>query len=447
MRRIKKYSYLKIICSFVFLISFSQLAADWSAPSQISSKYASQLDLAVDKSGNAVCVWQSKNSSDSYVIQSSSLHVGKCWSPPNTISATGGDSPKVAVDCLGNAIAMWSLHSDGAYDSVQSAALPFSGSWSPPITILPITDFKKPFGAISGTALGINAEGTLAVAVWGFNENYGSHVLQGCTRSSNGQWSTPSKISPSWEESNAPQVAVDINGNAVVVSTKRKFQGVPYADFGAVVLNGRTWGENHVLSDVKHLVDDGSVAIDNQGNAIAIWSENNGSHHVILASCLQHGGAWEAPQLLSDSDKNASIPVIAMNGNGRAIAIWVEIGTESDEKAVLKSRSCSFGHSWEAPLNIYEAYVIRDINIAVDDSNCAVALWVDPIEGKMQSSSLSRNGIWGPVKDVFTSNNYFHSPLLEVDGSGNAVAVWFEGNAESYTLGAVWGATLPFESH
>ncbi len=427
-----------------FFISLSQLsAANWSKPAQIAPSFAEDIDLAVDKNGNAACVWRTGEQYETYVVQYSRLQANGSWSSPVAISQPGSDMPKVGFDCFGDTISIW-RYSNGGNHKVQSATLPLSGKWSDIVNVT-FDDPNQLFEDANELALGVNSEWGGAVAVWCLVKNYGSIVLQGSVRKQNTGWSLPVTLSTASEAALFPAVSVDRNGNAVAVSEKQKYEGFLYSDIGSVAFDGKTWGQNLVLSNTKNVAITPSAVTDNQGNAIVLWSElQNKSHYAVLASGLPHGGVWSSPQSLSDGTKDAQWPVIAMDPNGNAIALWIE---SAGQNGGVMCSTYVPDQGWGTPVQLSENGQMYELSVAVDSSGHAVALWTKT-NGKnstVQTALRSPNGVWAPAEDLFASQKLIHSPRVKVSPSGHAVAVWLESQENDQMFGncALWGAALP----
>jgi hypothetical protein len=67
------------------------------------------------------------------------------------------------------------------------------------------------------------------------------------------------------------------------------------------------------------------VAMDEKGNAIAVWSQHDGTRYNIWARRYSPGWDWGAsPELIETDDGNAGSPQIAMDAAGNAIAVWLQ---------------------------------------------------------------------------------------------------------------------------
>jgi hypothetical protein len=102
-------------------------------------------DVAVDPSGNVISVW-TRSDGSFFRIQYSTRTATGAWTPPQNISDPNqsASNPDVAIDNSGNALVAWS-RSDGTNIRIQAAYRPFGGAFAAPVTISdPGFDATKP---------------------------------------------------------------------------------------------------------------------------------------------------------------------------------------------------------------------------------------------------------------------------------------------------------------
>lgn len=421
------------IAAALLISSPASLFASWTTPVQISTSNSDQVDIAVDVSGNAVGIWQGYDGYN-YIIQSSSLPEGGNWSSPTNLSASGADAqaPAVAVDSLGNAVAVWSRF-DGNSSIIQANQLPFRGSWGT-ATNISVSGFNADSVKLSMDNTGLIGN---AVAVW-HRYNGTNFIVQASELLSGGTWSFPTNISPSGQDALIPDVAVDPNGNAV--ATCARYDGTNFTTRNAMALKGQSWGPSFVVSNGAETASEGSIAVDSNGNAVAVWSQFDGSNFMVQASLIPYGGNWSTEQAISTSGQDASIPIVASDPNGNIVAIWVAFdGTNNVTQAAMLPS----GGSWSAPVTISnEGMDVNNICLAINILGNSVAAWdeTDGVNSTIQSASLPLNGSWSTLTQVSTTGNFATNPVVSVDSSGNAVAIWLQ--TDGYN-NYIWGSSLP----
>ena len=119
-----------------------------------------------------------------------------------------------------------------------------------------------------------------------------------------------------------PRVAIDGSGNAIAVWHQSDGTWLNIRSNRYVA--GAGWGtpqsiEAGNLGDAKFP----RVAVDGNGNAIAVWQASDGTHTNIRANRYVAGTGWGTAQLIETGDAGPAIdPQIAINAGGYGIAVW-----------------------------------------------------------------------------------------------------------------------------
>ena len=175
-------------------------------------------------------------------------------------------------------------------------------------------------GVVFDLGVAIDAEGN-AIAVWG--ESLGSGTA--------GVWYNRFTITDSWdtasllqEAGGTPRIAMGAQGEAIVLF-KRQVADVPRLQSRYFTPSGG-W-EDPVLVDVG----DGDplshqVAIDDRGNALAVWRQDDGARQAIWFNRFTPAGGWQGPQLLENGTVDADEPQISIDPQGTATAVWEQDG-------------------------------------------------------------------------------------------------------------------------
>lgn len=452
----------KILLSLLFTIS--AIAANWSAPFNVSSPSATFIgsdepQVAVDKNGNSVAVWIEGGFVTRSYIQAATLAFGSTtWTTPvNLTPTTSGNyayNPQVAVDPQGNAVAVWEF-TDTIIDVVQAATLPFGATtWIPASASLSSPDAVKAFQP----QVAVDCAGN-AVAVWIFKkDNTAPEVIQAATLlAGTNTWIPASADLSSNPSGNAlePQVAMNCHGNAVaiwrILDLSNNTSSIQASTFSFA---SQTWTPTSDLVPKAGIVaSQPDVAIDNYGNAVAVWvyfdSINN---NVIQAATLPFGSiTWiHASTDLSkpSTTQGANRPQVAVDCKGNAVAVW-QLTDFSNNSYVIQAASLSFGlTTWSPCVNLRSPFA-RDPNIspfpkiAADLFGNDIAVWevYDPNNqtSVVQAAILPYNSTsWGEAKTISTviSNTIrFHLyPAVSIGGNGMAVSVWDLYDAAPYNI-------------
>jgi len=383
----------------------------------------------------------------------------KSWTIPadltDNISPDGqaANYPRVAMDDNGNAIIVW-YQSDGSIDQIFKSEYR-GGQWTIPADL---TDNISPDGSGAADAEVAMDDNGNAIIVW---EQYdGSNIQIFKSEYRNGQWTFPAdltdNISPDGQDARRPEVAMDDNGNAIIVW--EQLDGSNNQIFKAEYRNGQ-WTFPADLSD--NINPDGyafqpRVAMDDNGNAIIIWEQSDGSIWQIFKSEYRNG-QWTFPVDLTDNinpdGQPANAPQVAMDDNGNAIIVWQQSDGSNDQ--IFKSEYRN--GQWTFPADLTDnispdgqrAYAPQ---MAMGDNGNAIIVWQQSDGSSLQIFKAEyRNGQWTIPADL-TDNigpdgQDAVGPEVAMDDNGNAIIVWEQSDGSNIQIfkseyrGGQW--TLP----
>ena len=169
------------------------------------------------------------------------------------------------------------------------------------------------------------------MTAWSSTVEGGSNdIVQAATLPAGGAWQMPVDLSEAGLDAGSPDVALDPQGDAVVTwsAATSAIVGSHSAVMQAAVrLAGGAWQAPVDISVAGQEVDDPQfepkVAIDPQGNAIAVWEGLDGEDQVIQSAVRPTAsGDWQAPVDLSASEMRANAAQIAIDSQGNAVSVW-----------------------------------------------------------------------------------------------------------------------------
>lgn len=237
------------------------------------------------------------------------------------------------------------------------------------------------------------------------------HVLEARSRPASG-WEAPAELMRPGVGP-GPRVAVNGKGDAVVVW--RHDIGAPRV-LQAAWRPGtsRQWQAPIDLSGAGPMGGQ-DVGLDETGNAIAAWTIDLGGGMIAQAEVRPFvSGSWGAPVTLSRAGETAvGAPILAVNGAGDAVAVWVRGGGVVQASA----RPSSTG-VWQPATDIAPG---TQPQVALDPTGNAVAVWSVP-GGGVQGSFRPAGGGWSGPADI--SRGAGTTARVGVDDAGNTVAVW-----------------------
>ena len=270
-------------------------------------------------------------------------------------------------------------------------------------------------------------------------------------------------------DSQNPRLVFDGSGNAIMVweQYQNSMQTIWASRYLASV---KTWSTPQQISDANPAgqASGPSVALDNAGNAIAVWTEGTGvsiNSDVWVARYDVATNSWVAPAIISDNTHNASNGQVAVNAAGQGIVAWLfdtMNGVASAPPVDIYARSITtagvMGGS-QTRINSVPAsslnWVDYFFSVAMDASGNGAALFVQNSGATGYSDAnaamYTASGGWQPSSVIVGGTSAaagFRFPLFSFDSVGNAFAVWYEmpvsgGTvvaASRYTAGSGWGA-------
>lgn len=224
------------------------------------------------------------------------------------------------------------------------------------------------------------------------------------------EWAFPPEaISGTGQNASNPKIAIDPNGNAVavwlennLVKTKSK-------------LADMEWSSEATLSGFNGSAP--NIVIDLEGNATAVWLESG----IVKSASKTLNGTWSGSVALSGS--NAASPTLAVALDGDVIVAWARNGD-------IQTTTKPFGGNWQNQVTINASgSAIPHIAVGGTGSSSraavvwrAVASQVNVIYG---ASKLMSASSWGSKQIISDTSHQADRPKVAVDSEGNIVSVWF----------------------
>jgi hypothetical protein len=392
----------------------SASAAGWLEPNDISAaneEVDGRPQVAVDPAGNAVAIWE-RHVGGEEIVEATERPAGGDWSKPEVLSLPDeeGERSQVTIDAAGTAIAVWfTEESPGAF-VVRSAARPPGGEWSEP------EDVSDSVSEAITPLLAVDA-GSEAVAIWTAFDS-GDRIVQAAIRSADGEWSDPEDLFEAGLVTplEAPDVAIDAAGNAIAVWRLEGGNDIVQA---AVRPAGGDWADPDDLSGAGEDAGEPAVAMNDAGEAVAVWRRLDGTKDIIQAAVRPAGGDWADPDDLSDASQNAAEPAVAIDEAGEAVAVWT--------RGIIQASTRPAGGEWADPDDLSAAgqhgtSPVVAMNIAVG----AVAVWERPdgTDLRVQATVRPPGGDWPKPDTLSTAGEDAGFPEVALDAAGNAIAVF-----------------------
>jgi hypothetical protein len=130
----------------------------------------------------------------------------------------------------------------------------------------------------------------------------------------------------------APQIALDAAGNALAVWTQSDgtcdsitCESIPRDNIWSNHYTvGSGWGAAGLIeTDDTGNASSPQIALDAAGNALAVWTQSDGTRDNIWSNRYTVGSGWGTAELIETDDAgDATAPQIALDTAGNALAVW-----------------------------------------------------------------------------------------------------------------------------
>jgi Ca2+-binding RTX toxin-like protein len=336
---------------------------------------------------------------------------------PDTISPArfSGSGPRIDSDGSGDVIAVWrELDDDVA--AIRAAFRPRGGSFGDSVRI------SVPAVAAESPEVAMDKLGN-SVAVWQQSTTGRDSVVEAAIRPAGGEWSTPEALSAPGEPAFSADVEIaEGQATAVWVANENR---VPVIRSASRTMTG-PWSDTETISSPQGVSYAPSVALDDHGGAVAAWQWGDGANRLIQAALRSADGTWSAPEQLSGPGRDATAPVLAMDGAGNALVGWIR-GNGIWTAAQIATRPA--GGTFGQPKNLSRrGRNAGSIDLAMNRRGDALVAWV---QGAGLFTSFRPTGEEGWRRALVTPYWYALKAKIALDETGNATAVFSGGYAVS----------------
>jgi hypothetical protein len=299
-----------------------------SVPISRAGVAANNPQIAFDRAGDAFVLWNAteRTGSHRHLVQVAIRPVHGRFGAPVTVSAgTGGvDSPRLAVNDAGVAVAVWrrcnndvfGCDNGGSY-MVQAAIRPAGGTFGAPANLsTPGHDGENPQVAIDSAGS--------AVAVWDRSDG-SNNIVESARRAPGSGFGSLIDLATGAQN---PQVAMDEHGGTLVAW---ELEDADSDNGGSTVQvasasDGGAFGAPQNLTGVETEANL-ALSMNPAGDAVAAWQyctigQIPCNHFVIQAAVRRPGSTFGPRAVISPASQDVFFPGLAINPDGDALAIW-----------------------------------------------------------------------------------------------------------------------------
>ena len=268
-----------------------------------------------DNNGNVIVVWMQFDDTSFGRSIYVRHYADGAWQATYRFEETGNPgnpgTPEIDFDTEGNATVVW-LQSDGTTTRLYEKRHLATGGWQGATPVASgVGDFPDYL------QFDVNAHGN-AVAIWvgqdgGVNNIYASRYVDGA-------WQGPDVLDTGSGNAQHPRIALDDRGNAIAVWSQ--YDASSHLSLYSRVYSHGAWGEVQLLetsNTASDFADDAQIAFDAEGNAMVVWYQNAG----IYANRYLADIGWQgANQIGTHAYGSKSLPQIAIDRQGNAMVVW-----------------------------------------------------------------------------------------------------------------------------
>ena len=276
-------------------------------------------------------------------------------------------------------------------------------------------------GVAQDVQVAIDTSGDVLVA-WE-SEREGQQIIQAASKPARERWQPPATIrsAPGSSTTRRLHAALGGDGEGIIVWESEPRGSGPLAIQAALRRSGAArWQTPVTLSSGGGEGEDPQVAINQHGEAIAVWEQHEGIEgrglpgprsEVIQAATLTPGraGSWQTPVDLSSTVVRAEDPQLALNARGEALVAWEDVLAVEESSPtkttiaglqssiVQAARRRASGVAWSAPVSLSTpANFASEPQVALNAAGNAAVIWQQDyvLANSILAVSASSPGAW-----------------------------------------------------
>ncbi|MCP4444321.1 MAG: hypothetical protein GY811_03120, partial [Myxococcales bacterium] len=188
-----------------------------------------------------------------------------------------------------------------------------------------------------------------------------------------------------------------------------------------------TWGAEETLASGFGDNTNAQVAIDEQGNAIAVWQGTSLDEFDIQTRRYDVGtDTWGAEETLASGFGDNTNAQVAIDAQGNAIAVWQ--GASLDEFDIETRRYDAGTDTWGAEETLASGFGDNtNAQVAIDAHGNGIAVWqgtsLDEFDIQTRRYDLGAD-TWGAEETLASGFGDNTNTQVAIDAQGNAIAVW-----------------------
>jgi len=402
---------------------------------------ATKPEVAFDTQGNAIAVWSHEFFESRHIWFNYYSSDNESWGEPMQLENNTGHAsfPQIKFDSHNNATVVWYQ----GYSHVGDYTIWAIRYDSDTATWGSQQKLEKDKGNISYPQIAIDDAGNV-MAAWSQRSEGEVYFNLWSNRydAQTGLWGTAELVESAPGHTSQLKIASDPAGNVTAVWQKGGHVGQLNVWANRYDINQNKWGTERLLeTDDSGIASVPQVAMDINGNTLAIWQQHDGVERNIYSSSYNIASdTWSKPAVIDSEQGEAWLPKFAFDQQGNAQAVWLHQNGLQDN--VWTSRYNASIKSWEQPVQIESNNELeaKFPEISVDQEGNAIAVWQhhDGLKYNiwMNRYSVIENG-WGDGERIESQNEYdARYPKIAMSSQGKSMAVWEQYDGDEYSIRA-----------
>jgi hypothetical protein len=420
-----------------FAVGPSPAAAGWEKPFALSaaapnSPAGGGPDVAAAPDGSFVAAWFQPVSPldderDDRVIQARRVDPAGDPGPVMTLTPDAGavGDVHVATGPTGDSVVIWQRQAPGGQDfAVEARRIAADGSLGPHLVVSEAGD------GVVASAVAIDPAGDATVA-WAAHPVGSGYKLKARRLPATGP-PGPIVTVPNEDESFLTDLAIAVGPDRrpLVVFEQRGVIEAQRLSESGEPLPGITRLSPNDESSITPV-----VGMDGSGVAHVAWQRDRPGAWVNSTRTVAPDGTLGATEVLSDSERDSSLPEVAVNESGATAFAWEQLAAPDDPTlsvfGVVAQPDGSFGV--DRMLSPPSSFVgsLRP-QVGIDAGGTATAVWQRNLGGTgvVEAARFSKAGTVGRVVELSEPEKTAPKPQVAVQPGGTALVVFVQGSPD-----------------
>ena len=417
---------IALVLLFAFALALSPLAQSpgvWGTPVNISESNTDSWrpGILLDKAGNVHVVWydQVLGSAEAEIYYASRSSIDG-WSHPQRLSASEGAAsrPVMALGSDNTVHVVWQEGGPGESE-ILYACKPYRGAWTP------VRNLSSADGDSTNPHISTTGNGQVHVIWQERAPGLRSDIYHTCQYSSN-LWTSPCNLSQSDGDSTSAVIIADAQWTVHVCWQDRSSGN--WEVLHTCKPSGGAWAAPQNISDSEGDSQSAAIALSTSGALHLVWSESTvdgllGDSDILYATRSPGGGWSSAIENLSGLPGRADLPVVAVDAQGDAHVAWQYVQPPGFWNIYTTSRNSECEWSEPRLVSTFDGNAERPAILA---GQAVDLVWEGSIQGNWEICHAHgrSTGTWSPIANISHTADRSSHPALAYGGAGELHVVW-----------------------